>query len=57
MSIQTGETPEGKPIYEIRDGVEVEVVDNGGRYNRTVLHRDTAHVRSDSFHLPEECKA
>lgn len=56
IGIQTGETPEGKPIYEQREGIEIEVLDNGGRYRTTVLHRDRAHVRANSFHLASECE-
>ena len=56
VNIQIGENSEGKPIYESREAIEVEVVDNGGRYVRTLLHNTKAAQRMDSFHLPEECE-
>jgi hypothetical protein len=55
MNLQTGETPDGKPIYKSVPGLEVEVIDNGGRYTRTLLHSKDAHPRSDSYHLEGEC--
>lgn len=56
IGLVTGESPEGKPTYKQNPSVEVEVIDNGGRYNRTLLHQDVAPPRSDSYHLEGECR-